>query len=559
MILPKLSTILTLALINCSAANLQAQLQEPYTFHHIENGMSQSSATVLLEDSYGFIWVGTRNGLNKYDGTDFQIFEKSLDGVTGLTDEYIGALYEDGPDLYIGTNQGLSMYDRTLNFVRPYEFKESAKEIESINIESIAKTDGTLYLGTNADGLYAYHIETGALKHLLPSERLNVPKNDRNHIIKITPLSGNRLLVVSSFNVFVIDRNLNILSREPEKEMMRSVAQFDEKNFLIGTGSGSLIELTVSPTSEITTTKNDISPGHAILSLARDKEDAIWVGTENNGLFVYSKTTDTITHILYSSARPNSINSNSIWSLMSARNGVMWMAPFKGGLSFYDPEYYKFEHINTDPFDSRSLNNRLVNSLSEDKVGNIWIGTDGGGLNYWNRTTNTFDHYSLDDKSLGTNVVLSTLQVNDDELWVGAWAKGISIFNLKSKEFYQWNTKNSFLKSNNISDLLLDRKGRIWIMNYNGGAQVYDPDTDSHKDIILKSENEGSEITTVRSVMEDNAGQIWIGTLTSGLFRLTEHKDTWQSEHYHNIDKKRTLSDDFVNTIVPVSYTHLTL
>lgn len=548
--LPKLSTFLTLAFITCSATHLQAQLQDPYTFHHIQNGMSQSSATVLLEDSYGFIWVGTRNGLNKYDGTDFQIFEKSQDGVTGLTDEYISALYEDGPDLYIGTDQGLSIYDRTLNDVRPYTFTESAKAIESMNIKSITKTDGTLYLGTFAEGLYSYRIETGTLKHLLPSERFKVPENDGNHIIKITPLSGNRLLVVSTFNVFVIDRNLNILSQKPEKEIMKSVAQFDGENFLIGTGTGSLIALTVSPTSEITTTKNDISPGHAILSLAKDKDDAIWVGTENNGLFVYSKTTNKKAHILYSSARPNSINSNSIWSLMSARNGVMWMAPFKGGLSFYDSEYHKFEHINTNPFDSRSLNNRLVNSLSEDKAGNIWIGTDGGGLNYWNRVNNTFDNYSLNATSLGTNVVLSTLQVNADELWVGAWAKGISIFNIKSKEFQQWNTKNSFLKSNNISDMLLDRKGRIWIMNFNGGAQVYDPVTDSHNDIILKSENDGSKITTVFSVMEDTAGQIWIGTLTSGLFRLTEHKDTWQSEHYYNVAKVRTLSDDFVNTIV---------
>ncbi len=554
MILPKLSTILTSALIYSSAANLQAQLQEPYTFQHIENGMSQSSATVLLEDSYGFIWVGTRNGLNKYDGTDFQIFEKSVDGVTGLTDEYIGALYEDGLDLYIGTDQGLSVYDRTLKRVSPYHFKELAKEIESKNIISIAKTENTLWLGTSSDGLYAYQTKTGKLRHFLANEKLEILKHSNHNILKVTPLDGERLLVVSSFNIFVIDTDLNILNKVPVQENITSVAQFDEMNFVIGTSEGSIVEFKISPTSEMSIKKTSISPGFLILSLAKDKSDAIWIGTENNGLFIYSKDTGDVAHLKYSSARPNSISNNSIWSLLSARNGVMWISCFKSGLSFYDSEYYKFKHINTDPFDSSSLSNRLVNAFKEDSAGNIWVGTDGGGLNYWNRVTDTFDHYSLNDKNFAANVVLSILQTKDDELWVGSWGNGIIVFNTVSKEFHQWNTENSFLKSNYISDLLRDKKGRIWIVNYNGGVQVYTPDTDSHTDVILKSAHDGSEITSAYTILEDNAGQVWIGTLNAGLFRLTAKKDTWKIDHFHNIDGKGTLSNNFVNTIVQDKY-----
>ena len=99
-----LSRFLTTALIFICSFTLQAQLASPITFQHIQQGLSQSSATVLFEDSDGFIWRGTRNGLNKYDGTDFEIFEKSLEGRTGLTHEYIGAIYEDNKNLYIGTN-----------------------------------------------------------------------------------------------------------------------------------------------------------------------------------------------------------------------------------------------------------------------------------------------------------------------------------------------------------------------------------------------------------------------------------------------------------------------
>ncbi len=541
---------LSMALISICSFTLQAQLASPITFQHIRQGLSQSSATVLFEDSDGFIWIGTRNGLNKYDGTDFEIFEKSLDGRTGLTHEYIGALYEDNKNLYIGTNQGLSLYDRTLDRVRPFEFKNEGKKIESKSIKSIAKTKSTLWLGTYADGLYGYHIETGALKHFLVQHEIREGNHNHNHILKVAPLENGRLLVISSSNVLVIDEDLQILKQIPEPENITSVTQWDRNKFLVGTANGSVVELEVNPNSHIQTKKMNISPGFAVLSLAIQNKETIWIGTENNGLFVYSKATGDIEHMVYSMTRPHSIASNSIWSLLSARNGVIWMAPFKNGLSFYDPEFYKFEHIAPDPFDSRSLNHNLVNCFSEDGEGNIWIGTDGGGLNYWNRSTNTFEHYSLKDNNFGTDVVLSLLQTQDDRLWAGSWTNGITIFNIKSKQFEQWNTENSFLRSNHITDLHQDKRGRIWIINLFGGVQVYYPESGKHTDITLVSEPDGSEITSVYSILEEDNGQIWIGSQTSGVFRLIEKHDTWTSVHYHNLDDEKTLSNDFVNSMV---------
>ncbi len=101
----------------------------PLNFQHIKTGKSQSSALVLFEDSYGFIWAGTPNGLDKYDGTDFEIYEKRQDGKTGLTNGSINSIYEDGGDLYIVTNRGLSLFDRKLNLVKPFEFKNSGRAI----------------------------------------------------------------------------------------------------------------------------------------------------------------------------------------------------------------------------------------------------------------------------------------------------------------------------------------------------------------------------------------------------------------------------------------------
>ena len=511
--------------------------------------MSQSSATILYEDNYGFMWAGTQNGLNKYDGTDFEIFEQSLDGKTGLTDAYIQSLYEDDSYMYIGTGQGLSIYDHTLKQVRPYNFNKSAKEIDSKIICSIAKTENTLWLGTYAHGLYAYQTETGKLRQFLANEELVIKRNSNNHIIKVAALSGGRLLVVSSLTIYVIDENLNILNHTPINANAICVSQFDTTNFAIGTDDGSVIELNVSPSSKITVKSTTISPGFNILCLAKSENNTIWVGTENNGIFIYEKASEKIKHLRYSSARPESIPSNSIWSLLSARNGVMWMAPFRNGLSFYDSKYYKFKQFNTDPFDSASLNNRLVNCFEEDSTGNIWIGTDGGGLNFWDRSTNTFDHFWLENKNFGTNVILSLLQASENELWAGSWGNGITVFNMQDKTFYQKNTKNSFLKSDYISDLMLDKDGNIWIINFYGGVQVYSPITDSYTDITLESAYDGSKISSAYTILQDNAGNIWIGSLGVGLFRLQEVNGDYKVDHFHNIDGNGTLSNNFVNTI----------
>ncbi|HEA23413.1 MAG TPA: sensor histidine kinase [Pricia antarctica] len=512
--------------------------------------MSQSTATVLFEDSYGFIWVGTRNGLNKYDGKDFEIFKKSLDGKTGLTNDYILSIYEDNQDLLIGTNQGLTMYDRRLNVANPYPFKGDGKKLETKRFETIIKINKTLWLGTEIDGLFRYHTETGKLKHFSTARNKTKVENGKsNKIIKTVPLDDERILIISTYNVYIINMDMKILNQIQENTEITSAIALDKDKFILGTGNGSLIDLSLSATSKLLTKKKSISPGYVIRSLAQDDNDDLWIGTENNGLFISSLAMDTIRHEEHSVNRPTSISCNSIWTLLKARNGVMWIAPFKSGLSFYDQEYYKFKHIKTNPIKEQSLSNDLVNCIIEDDEGNIWIGTEGG-LNYWNRTSNLFQQYTSNDETFGTNAVLSLLETNSDELWAGSWGNGITIFNTVSKKFEIWNTENSFLLSNNIPGLLKDSKDRIWILNFFGGIQLFDQQTNIYQNIPLTSHFNGADINTMYHVFEDKAGNIWIGTLNSGLFKLTENEGTWKSVHYHSNNSRNALSNDFVNTIV---------
>ncbi|MEP2238880.1 MAG: two-component regulator propeller domain-containing protein, partial [Maribacter sp.] len=539
---------ITLIVVIFSLCEVQSQNAETLTFQHIQDGMSQSTATELLEDRFGFLWIGTRNGLNRYDGKDFEIYNKSTDGKTGLNHEYIVSLYEDGDNIIIGTNEGLNLYDRSLNVITPYPFKNEGIAIKNVVFEIVVKKDGILWLGAESSGFYKYDIKTGKVQHFLPPKELVTLENPRlNKVLKIELLDDERILVVFTYNTLILNHDLQILSPVRETEEMISGINFEEDSFLLGSGRGALFKLSIDGTSTSLKKVTEVSPGFGIRSLEKNLEGELWIGTENNGLHIYSKELEFIRHIEYSVTRPNSLSGDSIWAILCTRDGTMWIAPYKSGLNIYDKQYYKFNHINSNPFNSKSLSNKLVNCFVEDQKGNLWIGTDGGGIDYWNRSLDIFENYSLKDKTFNSNVILSILQTKEDEIWAGTWTHGIAVLNTNTKNFKVLTSENSFLKSNIVIDLLKDQKGRIWVVNYFSGVQVYDPATNTHQDITLTSDLDGTKINSLYQIFEDNDGQIWVGTLNSGLFKLTEKDNSWESVHYHT---KNSLSNRFVNSII---------
>ncbi len=538
-------------LIAFVAASITAQdIPEKLSFQHIPSGMSQSSATVIFEDSNGFLWLGTPNGINRYNGTEFRVFEKAYDGNTGLSNGYIKSIYEDSDKLlYIGTNSGLNTYDKYLDAIKPYDFIGNGKQIASNIINTITKIGDHLFLGTAENGLYRYNIQSGETERFSFSEPTKALPND-NYIVDVFEFEDDKIVLVTQASVYLVDKELNKSKIFSDTEFYKSALKIDDTSLLIGSREGNLLKLNIenNEISEVNHIK--LSTGYAVLDMEKDAKGNVWIGTENQGLFIYSLNTDSISSHKSNFKKPNSISNNSIWSLCKTKNGVMWMGPFKKGLSFYDPSFYKFDSFALDPFDANSLSNNIVNCFSEDEKGNIWIGTDGGGLNYWNRSNNRFTHFSLNNGKLNTNVILSILPDIDDKLWLGSWAGGITIFDPKDFTYENMTSKNSFLASDNVMDLLQDREGNIWIATLFGGLQIYNPATKKHETIKLKSNIDGKEVTSVARLMEDNDGALWAGTQTMGVFKVTKKNTEWDIEQFHSKDQERTLSNDFVNTIL---------
>lgn len=539
--------ILMLSLILTCYSGWAQTVLDTLSFQHIRTGMSQTSPTQIFEDSHGFLWIGTPNGLNKFNGTDFQIFEKGIDGNGGLTDGYIESIYEDNNgELYIGTNQGLNIYDRVLNMVKPYPFLAEGQLLQSKYIGAIARTGNLLWLGTDNSGVYRYDTSTGELKQIRFDEIYKGgPSN--HYIVEIFPVSENKLLLITQASIYLINHDFQIISQIKEPQNISRALQVAQKEFLLGSHTGELISLSIDNDSFFTES-TEISTGHSILAISKDSNGNVWVGSENAGLAIYSVGTGHVSRIKAHVSRPNSISSNSIWAIHHARNGVMWLGSFKNGLSFYDSEYYKFTHHKTDPFKENSLSNNLVNCFIETDDDGIWVGTDGGGLNYWDQTVNTFEEFSLSNGKLHSDVILSFLK-DGKKLWIGSWAKGLAILDTETRDYEVWTKENTFLGSNHVTDIMKDANGQIWIITLFGGVHVYNPESGKYKHVTIRSERDGAEVPTVARVIQDKDGSIWIGTQTSGIFRLEKDGHNYIPIHYHSIHEKRSISNDFVNTM----------
>lgn len=550
------SKFLLLALITlcinifCYQKTWGQEPKENLSFQHIRNGLSQTSVTEILEDSNGFLWFGTQNGVYKYNGTDFQLFGKMEDSLNGLTNGYIEHIYQDEDDfIYFGSTIGLNIYDRKLDIIKPYHFKNKAKEFQSKFFTTIEKHKNVLLLGTNNYGLYGYNTATGDIKQF-DLRQLKKGKGNKNHVIKGTALDDEKILMITQNAIHIIDENFNIITKYFENQIIRSTLKIENNNYLIGLENGEVLNLKISKKNKLNIKRIPISIGYAILSMTQDKNGAIWLGSENNGLFIYSLSNDSLTRLTADNQNPTSINNNSIWALYKTKNGVIWLGAFKKGISFYDADYHKFKNIKNEPFNTKSLSHDIVNSFSEDEKGNLWIGTDGG-LNYWDRTLNSFEDYSLKNGTLNSDVILNILQEGENKLWLGSWNKGITIFNTKNKTYEVWNSENSFLLSNHIMDMLKDRKGRIWILTFWGGIQLYNPQNKTHKTIDIPYNNNGFlPSKNSRKLYEDSFGNIWVGTQNSGVIKLTEKQNgDWSTRQFTNHLYKGNLSNNYINSI----------
>lgn len=501
----------------------------------VKNGLSQNGVMVIFKDSRGYMWFGTRDGLNKYDGINFNIYRNDYLDPHSISNNFITAIEEDQEGkLWIGTNNGLNCYNPETNKFEVFKNEESNESSLSSNsiLSILNDSDGSLWVGTeNGLNLLVDH-SNKMFKHFYHIEP-NTNSLSDSHIHSLFEDSKNQLWIGTRYgglNRKVKNTNAFIrFSHDPNNassiagNYVTTITEGPDKKIWIGTGESGISILNADEKfthqSFIHNNSNSLS-NNMIRKIEFDEYDNLWIATYD-GLNYYNPKTDEFDVYKHSPINSNSISNNSIRSLLLDDNGFVWAGTYFGGINILNPITKQFKHFNSNVLNKKSLSHNVVGSLVEDNFGNVWIGTEGGGLNFFDFKNQSFSSmHEFYGNKLDFRTVKSLLIDQHDNLWIGTHLKGLFHLNFKTqkvKNFTYNNNSENGLSDLSITALLEDSLGRIWIGSETGLEILY-PSTSKISKIQLK-ENKNPNANSVMTIVADSKNNIWIGTKEHGLFQ----------------------------------------
>jgi len=510
-------------------------------FEHLEsaNGLSEINPNCILQDSRGFIWIGTGDGLNRYDGYKFRIYRNDPADPTSISANYIADIAEDADgDLWIATSDGLNKLDRKTNrFTRYAHNSKNSKSISDDNITRIVFAGkDKLWIGTSTQGLNLFDTKTGESIHFknkkddpgsLSSNRVITLHKDRLNNLWVGTFDQGLNLYRPKSNDFVSFKHNDKDTTSISANRITSILRDPENHLWVGTfehGLNLFNDTTKTFRHFINDPANDNSLiSNSIQSIAEGISNSIWIGTENGGLSIYNYKKQRFTNYRHDDVDNSSISSNSVDVITKDNMNNIWIGMFGGGVNLFKRSTASFAHFKHTS-SNKSLSNDFVLCLVEDKNQDIWIGTDGGGLNVFDHKTGLFTSYKhkKDDKtSISGNYVLDVKQDDHQNLWVATWGDGLNYMDLKTRRFksYKHNPADpSSLGANDIYSLAIDKEKKVWVGTFGGGLSVYQPATNN----FITYKNNPKDATSlsssiINSVFCDKAGNIWVGTNDAGL------------------------------------------
>lgn len=520
----------------------------------IEHGLSNNMVSSIVQDNNGFMWFGSYDGLNRYDGLKFKVFRNQLNDTTSLIDNKIHAITKDlNNNLWIGTENGLNVFDQALQlFYRTYYIPIKQKNPQKLTKATYQlKTDqwGNVFAKVDADKLIFFEKgkKTGVEIHL-PIEKyrsINMAY-DRNN---------------QTMWLFLDNKGLYKYNYS-EKSVDFVTSQLKNSNFItIDQSRGSLYLLSGKHVFEyqpkFNTYKNLVSlPNAENIRLSVINKNELWIGTDGNGIIRYDLVTKKTKYFDLANEK-DIFNSKVIYDITEDDQNNIWIATLRGGItkiSTVKKHFLTLSHVANNP---NSLINNFVLSFCEDKNNSIWIGTDGGGLSLWDRNNNSFTNYKASLAANGNTIssnFITSIKTDSTSVWLSTWnGGGINRFDKKTKKFKYYNYFNQKLNisSYNIWNLYIDKQNTLWasaLDNGSGGIYYYNKKNDAFEifdfnlpEILILTEDTkgnfwgGSKSSLIkidrnskkhksyavsniiRTILEDQKGRLWIGTEGGGM------------------------------------------
>jgi len=543
----------------------------------VEHGLSQNTIICMLEDSRGFMWFGTQNGLNRYDGKNFKVYKHVVGDSTSLSSNLVQDILEDeNGDLWIATwGGGLNKFHtKTERFTRFRHDPNNRNSLSDDFLLTLSKDKkGYIWIGTTNCGIIKFDPHKGIFTHYahdpkrsnsLSSIIVRAIYEDRNGIMWIGTSKG-----LNNFDPktekFICYRNDPNDPKSLSHDNVISIIEDDRGTLWVATYGGGLnkFDKSTKSFSHFRHKLNDASSlSHdAIQTMYRStsEADVIWIATSGGGINKFDVRNEKFTRFMHDHTNPASLSTNMTTSVYEDISGLIWVGTAGQGICKYNKAQEKILHYKEQPDDPNNLFSNHLLGIYEDKDNRVWIGTDGFGLDMLDRQSGIFKHYEhlpADDNSLCSNTIYSIVEEKPGILWIST-IDGLARLQVDKDMFlnFKHDPRNPGSISHNIvHQLYVDLSGILWIGTIGGGLnKLVLNNNQNPSEVFSCYMNDASDPYSISNnlvsvIVEDNDGYLWLGTVGGGLNKFD--MDAEKFYHYqHDPNNPNSLSHNNINAI----------
>ena len=515
-----LSIFFTFLFLSISSNAEQARIFTP------DDGLSNSHITKIFQDSQGYIWIATENGLNKFNGYSFTTFSEQPDDSTSLKGNYVYSILEDSHgNFWVGTTRGLFQYNRDTDTFHPFLIKSKNPFYLERVIWMLEDSKGNIWISNPGDGIICLDAQT-----LTPTfyNRMNSNIRDINIACAYEDMLGNIWLGTDGNGVYVFNTNTGSIDHYTTNpsvpsslndNKVYSICSDAQGEILIGTLGGG-----VNAFDRPTQTFKAVMQGNSLIEnqvfdLCFDKAGNLWIGTDGAGIVRYDANGYKLPDL--SPVSPAfDLNHSKIHQIYEDQQGNIWIVVYQKGILFIPYNTGVFKNYGFNPFNpTHSIGTACVISVLEDSYGDVWIGTDADGLYRINSENQSIVHFSITtNPAIPSNVITALFEDSNGDIWIGTYVTGMFRYNRKDGQFdskCQSTGSPNGLSNNYITKFTQDKNGHLWIGMGGGGINRFDPVKKEFKQYwstgIINQESQLAS-NWVYDLLIDNKGDIWIAT-----------------------------------------------
>lgn len=513
-----------------------------FRFRHfsVEDGVSSNSVRAILQDKYGFLWFGTDDGLNRYDGTAVKLYKLNIPG----SNEYVSALFDAGEKIWIGTDSGLYLFDYETETFTAFSVATSRQVSVTCTVNNITEDkDGNLWFSTVGQGVFKYNRKNNVLEQYefksANGLMANVMVDSENQIWTITNWGSPSVAKLNKAENKFEPFNLHYETAGQNSSSL-AILEDSSHTLWLGTWDCGLQKLD-KYTGKVTTYLHPTGCKGTkhIHSLMEYGPNQLLIGSDD-GLLLFNTTTGEHQLFTENESDPNALSNRFVYPIVKDREGGVWIGTYYGGVNYIPANTGQFESFAHSRY-SNSVSGTVISGFCEDARGNIWIASDDGGLNCYSPNDKRFIHYMPNDsRNCLSYHNVHALCMDNEDLWIGTYTGGVNVLNTKTGVFKVYTTYPNDLSSLDGSSsysIFKDSKKRIWVASMSG-VNLYNRQEDN----FIRVKTLGA--LTI-DIDEDREGNLWFSTQGRGLFKYDPELQIWKN--YTDNGKAGELRNNQVN------------